>query len=149
MFTRVAVSGDEWLVDVGYPGPSYIEPLLVSGAAQEQYGCQYQLVDHAGEITLKRRGRVTPWSDVYTFTMKARQWSDWKEFETRVREISSNVKSHQAQSVLCGRAVEDGQVVLKGRRYLTVRDGKEQVRSITKNDEHQTLISRILTGALD
>jgi amide synthase len=148
MFIRVAMDGADWLADVGYPGPSYIEPLLISGTVQTQYGCQYRLVDHGSGIALQRRGVVSRWSVVYTFTRRSRQWSDWKEVEDRFREILSGPGRHDGHEVLCGRAFENGQVVLKGRRYLTVRDGREEVRTIMDDGEHQMLASRILSGAL-
>jgi amide synthase len=155
MFNRVALDGQVWLVDVGYPGPSYLEPLLVSDAVQSQYGCQYRLVDRESEIALQRRGKVSRWSVVYTFTMKSRQWSDWRELEDRVQEILSDAEQHagpgrhDSPEVLCGRSFENGQAVLKGRRYLTVRDGREQVRTITDDDEHRMLLTGILSGELD
>ena len=147
MFGRVALDGNEWLVDVGYPGPSYIEPLLVSDTVQTQYGCQYRLVDRESKITLQRRGAVGRWSVAYTFTMKSRQWSDWRELEDRCREIVSDIRWQDSHEIRCGRTFENGQVVLKGRRYLTVRDGREQVRTIIDDGEQQMLISRILSGA--
>jgi amide synthase len=134
-------------VDVGYPGPSYIEPLLVSDTVQTQYGCQYRLVDRESKIALQRRGAVGRWSVAYTFTMKSRQWSDWRELEDRCREILSDARQHDSPEIRCGRAFENGQVVLKGRRYLTVRDGREQARTIIDDGEQQMLITRILSGA--
>lgn len=168
MFNRVALSGDDWLVDVGYPGPSLIEPLLIGDAVQTQYGCQYRLVGHESGFALQRRGRVSRWSVVYTFTTTPRQWSDWKELEDHLnreyaaaeseacpiargtdrlfREIEADTRAHDGQDVLCGRTFDNGQVVLKGRRYLTVRDGREEVRTITDDDEQRTLIASILSG---
>lgn len=173
MLNRVALDGAEWLVDVGYPGPSFIEPLLISDAVQSQYGCQYRLVDHEFGIALQRRGRVSRWSVVFTFTTESRQWSDWRELENHLnreyaaeeyeaeeseacpiargtdrlfREIEADTRAHDRQDVLCGRALDNGQVVLKGRRYLTVRDGREEVRTIKDDDEHRKLISSILSG---
>nr|AXL06515.1 3-amino-5-hydroxybenzoic acid synthase [uncultured bacterium] len=148
MFSRVALDGDEWLVDVGYPGPSYIEPLLVSDAVQSQYGCQYRLVERESEIALQRRGGVTRWSVVYTFTMTPRHYTDWKEMEDILRDILSEPRADDGQDILCGRSFANGQAVLKGRRYLTVRDGREQVRTITDDEEHRMLISGILSGDL-
>lgn len=146
MFSRVALDGDEWLVDVGYPGPSYVKPLLISDTVQTQYGCQYRLIHRESEITLQRRGLVSRWSVVYSFTMKSRQWSDWKELEDRVRKILADAGQDDGKEILFGRTFENGQVVMKGRRYLTVRDGREEVRTITDDGEHRMLISRILSG---
>ncbi|HET9381240.1 MAG TPA: arylamine N-acetyltransferase [Streptomyces sp.] len=186
MFNLVALDGREWLVDVGYPGPNYIEPLLVSDRVQTQYGCQYRLVGqghgrepggHESGFALQRRGRVSRWSVVYTFTLKPRQWSDWQELEDHLnreyaspapggptasetaeacpiargtdrlfREIEEDTRAHDGQDVLCGRALDNGQVVMKGRRCLTVRNGREEVHTITDDDEQQDLVDRILSG---
>jgi amide synthase len=148
MLSRVALDGVEWLVDVGYPGPSYLEPLPVTGTTQTQYSCQYRLVDADGVYALQRRGRVSPWNTVYTFRMQDRRLDEWKEFEDRVREKATGMQPGGVQGILCSRTFEDGQVVLKGRRYLVVRDGWEEVRSIVDDDEHQALMSAILSGSL-
>lgn len=149
MFCRVALDGDEWLADVGYPGPTYVEPLRVCDEVQTQYGSQFRLVEHESGLALQRRGAATRWGVVYTFTMKARQWSDWKELEDNLREILSDPARDDTREILCGRAVENGQVFLRQRRHLTVRNGREQVRTITDDDEQRMLLSRILSGVLD
>lgn len=146
MFNRVVLAGDEWLVDVGYPGPSYIEPLLVTDKVQSQHRCQFRLVEGEFGTSLQRRGAVGRWSAVYTFTMKSRQWSDWKELEDRFREILSDPERQDTREILCGRTFDNGQVVMKQRRYLKVRDGREEVRTITDDAEHRVLIAGILSG---
>ncbi len=148
MFNRVTLDGDEWLVDVGYPGPTYVEPLRVCDTVQSQYGSQFRLVDREHETALQRRGAVTRWGVVYTFTMTSRQWNDWKELEDNFREILADPQRQDKQEALCGRAFENGQVFMRQRRYLTVRNGREQVRTITDDDEHRMLLSRILSGDL-
>jgi amide synthase len=149
MFNRVRLDGEDWLVDVGYPGPTYVEPLRVTGTVQSQYGSQFRLVDRDDGIALQRRGAVTRWGVVYTFTTAPRQWSDWKELEDNFREILADPARTDTQEILCGRAVENGQVFMRQRRYLTVHNGREQVRTITDDDEHRMLLSRILSGDLD
>src|SRR5207248_5789546 len=148
MFNRVTLDGGEWLVDVGYPGPTYVEPLPVTDSVQTQYGSQFRLIEHESGYALQRRGAVTRWGVVYTFTTKPREWSDWKELEDNFRELVGDPERHDTQEILCGRAFENGQVFLRQRRYLTIRNGREQVRTITDDDEHGTLLSRILHGEL-
>ncbi|MHC8419298.1 arylamine N-acetyltransferase [Streptomyces sp. NB004] len=146
MFNRVALDGAEWLVDVGYPGPSYVEPLRVGDQVQSQYGCQYRLIDRGSRTALQRRGRITRWSVVYTFTPQARQWSDWKEMEEFLaREIAAETGPQDGTKILCGRTSGNGQAVLKGRRYLTVRDGREEARTITEDAEHERLVAHLLS----
>ncbi|MER5889012.1 arylamine N-acetyltransferase [Streptomyces sp. NPDC001941] len=148
MFCKVSLDGRDWLVDVGYPGPSYVEPLLVSDAVQSQYGSQFRLVDRGSRTALQRRGRITRWNVVYTFTTTPREWSDWKDMEDfLVREIAADTGPQDGTKILCGRTLDDGQVVLKGRRHLTVRDGREEVRTVTDDAEHERLVADLLTGA--
>ncbi|WP_156756355.1 arylamine N-acetyltransferase family protein [Actinokineospora pegani] len=170
MFNRVAVDGQVWVVDVGYPGPSFIEPLLLTEGVQSQYGCQYRLVEHGDGYALQRRGRVSRWSVVYHFTMDARTWEDWRELEVHLNEryartepaedacpigrgtdrlfsqIEADTAGEDLLDVLIGRTIDNGQVVLKGKRYLTVRDGREEVRTITDDDEQRELITSVLSG---
>ncbi|EOD63519.1 arylamine N-acetyltransferase [Amycolatopsis vancoresmycina] len=148
MFNLVTLDGREWLVDVGYPGPTYLEPLPVGPGVQTQYSSQFRLVEKEAGYALQRRGAVTRWSVVYTFTTQPRQWSDWKELEDNFRALVGDTARTDLQEVLCGRAFENGQVFLRQRRYLTVRDGREQVRTITDDDEHRALIDRVLSGEL-
>nr|AXL06022.1 3-amino-5-hydroxybenzoic acid synthase [uncultured bacterium] len=148
MFNRVSLDGDEWLVDVGYPGPSYVEPLLVTTTVQAQYGSQFRLVDHEAGFALQRRGPATRWSVVYTFSLTPRDWSDWKELEDNFRAILADSGRTDTQEILCGRAFEEGLAFMRQRRYLTVRNGREQVRTITDDDEHRMLLARILSDDL-
>jgi amide synthase len=148
MLNLVALDGQEWLVDVGYPGPTYVEPLLFSGSVQSQYGSQFRLVEGDTVVTLQRRGAATRWGGIYTFTRQPRQWSDWKELEDNLREMVADPGRDDAREVLCGRASRTGQVFMRQRRYLTVHSGREQVRTITDDDEHRMLVSRILSGDL-
>lgn len=146
MFIRVALEGGEWLVDVGYPGPSYIEPLLVTDTVQTQYGSQFRLVDQGdGVFALQRRARVGRWGVVYTFRLLERRWDDWRELEEHLRANPAPAPEDDVQGTLCGRTFDNGQVILKGRRYLTVRDGRESARTIVDDDEHRALVSHILS----
>ncbi|MEU2064797.1 arylamine N-acetyltransferase [Streptomyces sp. NPDC013455] len=150
MFIRAVLDGEEWLVDVGYPGPSYLEPLRVSDEVQTQYGCQYRLVrKDDGAIALQRRGRVTRWGTVYTFRLLARQYQDWKELEDRARAHHATATEDDGGGTLCGRTFDNGQAVLKGHRYLVVRDGRERVRTVVDATEHRRLVAAILSGELD
>ncbi|MFI8520816.1 arylamine N-acetyltransferase [Streptomyces sp. NPDC085481] len=149
MFIRVALDGAEWLVDAGYPGPSYLEPLLVTDAVQTQYGSQFRLVEQAdGGYALQRRARVGRWGVVYVFRLLERRWDDWRELEDRARANPAPAPDGDPQGVLYGRSFDNGQVVLKGRRHLTVRDGRERARTVVDDDEHRALVTRILSGDL-
>ncbi|MHC5907685.1 arylamine N-acetyltransferase family protein [Streptomyces sp. S6] len=146
MFIRVALDGAEWLVDAGYPGPSYLEPLLVTDAVQTQYGSQFRLVDRGdGRYALQRRARAGRWGVVYTFRLQERRWDDWRDVEAGLRAMAPAPDGDAQGGGLYGRTFDNGQVVLKGRRYLTVRDGRERARTVVDDDEHRALVTRILS----
>ncbi|SEB30155.1 amide synthase [Amycolatopsis tolypomycina] len=146
MFNLVTLDGADWLVDVGYPGPTYVEPLKLSPAVQTQYGSQFRVVEQDSGHAVQRRGAVTRWSTIYTFTTQPREWSDWKELEDNFRALVGDTTRTDTRETLCGRAFDGGQVFLRQRRYLTVTDGREQVRTITDDDEHRALVARVLSG---
>ncbi|MFX0579421.1 arylamine N-acetyltransferase family protein [Nocardia nepalensis] len=145
MLILVRVHGGSWLADIGYAGPSFIEPLRLDGDAgeQRQYGCRYRLTSGADGISLQRRPRLGQWSTVYEFTAKVRDRSDWAPAE---KAINAALAAAGDGTELYSRAVRDGQVVLKGRRYLTVRAGIEKTRTVTDDGDWYAHRSAILAG---
>jgi amide synthase len=145
------VDSASWLVDVGYAGPSFVEPLRLDGPARDQvqYGCRYRLVGNGGPddaIALQRRPKLGQWSTVYQFTAKARDRSEWAPAEKAVN--AALAAACDSGPELYSRAVRDGQVVLKGRRHLTVRAGIEKTRTVIADDEWHALRAAILAGDL-
>lgn len=145
MLILARVDGGSWLVDIGYAGPSFVEPLRLDGAGgdQLQYGCRYRLVPDGDGLSLRRRPRLGRWSTVYEFTPKVRDRSDWAPAE---KAINAALAASGDGAELYSRAVADGQVVLKGRRYLTVRAGIEKTRTITDDGDWHAHRSAILAG---
>ena len=148
MLILARVDGGSWLVDIGYAGPSFIEPLRLDGAPgdQIQYGCRYRLVAEGDGVSLRRRPRLDRWSTVYEFTPKVRDRSDWAPAEAAINDA---LAAGGEGGGLYSRAVSDGQVVLKGRRYLTVRGGIESARTVTDDGEWHAYRSAILAGEVD
>ncbi|MBH0781812.1 arylamine N-acetyltransferase family protein [Nocardia bovistercoris] len=144
MLIVVRVDGGSWLADIGYAGPSFIEPLRLDGdlGEQRQYGCRYRLVPDGGGISLRRRARLGHWSTVYDFTAKVRDRTEWAEAE----EAINAALAADGGGELYSRVVSDGQVVLKGRRYLTVRAGIEKIRTVIDDGEWHAHRSAILAG---
>ncbi|MFD7135489.1 arylamine N-acetyltransferase [Streptomyces sp. NPDC059894] len=145
MLIRVTLGGEHWLVDVGYPGPSYLEPLSLTEGVQRQYGSQFRLAAEEGRLVLSRRGRATRWSEIYRVRDRSRRPEDWTGLETHLRRQAEEATPEDADTILCGRAYADGQTVLKGRRLLTVRDGRERVRTLVDDDELRRELDEILT----
>ncbi|MFD5102182.1 arylamine N-acetyltransferase family protein [Streptomyces albidochromogenes] len=150
LFNGVRIDGDWYLADVGYSGPSLIEPVRVSPEAQEQYGSQFRVVersaadpDGTGFHYLERKPRDGEWGTIHRFRLKARSFSEWLDHENPVldeyaRMLAANV------TYIRGRALENGQMTLTGRRLLTVEDGREQVRVLVKQPDLDAAIKHIL-----
>ncbi|GHH30899.1 arylamine N-acetyltransferase family protein [Streptomyces rubradiris] len=144
MLILARVDGGSWLADIGYAGPSFVEPLRLDGAPgdQRQYGCRYRLIPGRDGVTLQRRPRLGQWSTVYEFTTHVRDRSDWAPAEKAINAALAAGGGGELYS----RAVPDGQVVLKGRRYLTVRAGIEKTRTVTDDGDWHAYRSAILAG---
>jgi amide synthase len=147
MLLLARLGGTQWLVDVGYAGPSFLEPLRLEPAEQVQYGCRYRLVEDGDGLFLHRRPRMGRWNPVFRFTTTVRKPADWKEFQDLANQKLAAIPGGGGPE-LCSRAVADGQVVLKGRRYLTVRGGIEKSRTVVDDDDEQALRAGILTGEI-
>lgn len=149
MLMVVRLDGVSRLVDVGYAGPSFLEPLRLDGATdgreQVRYGCRYRLVEDGDGVLLQRRPRLGRWSLVFRFTAKPREPDEWTTFQDMANVKLAEAAREDAPE-LFSRAVANGQVVLKGRRYLTVRDGVEKSRSLVTDDEVEAARAGILLG---
>lgn len=146
MLLLARVGGGRWLVDVGYAGPSFVEPLRLDAAEQRQYGCRYRLVEDGDGTLLQRRARLRDWTPVFRFTTTVRQPADWTGFQDLANAKLAGAPQEAPE--LCSRVVADGQVVLKGRRYLTVRAGIERSRTLVDDGEYHAVQSAILTGSV-
>jgi len=145
-FTFVRLDGETWLVDVGFAGPSYLEPLRVTDAVQRQFGCDYRLTENGTYHVLERKDATSDWRPVYRFELKARAVSDWDSpHDTAVEEVVRD--SLFAGTVLRGRATHNGQLVLTGRRLLQVEDGREKTRTLIDKAEYEGVVKDILAGA--
>lgn len=57
VFNSVVLDGTRYLVDVGFVGPSFLEPIVLSDEPQEQYGNVFRVVRDGGYRVLLRKGR--------------------------------------------------------------------------------------------
>lgn len=144
-FTGVRLDGETWLVDVGFAGPSYLEPLRMTDEVQHQFGCAYRLTADGTRHVLERRAATGDWRSVYRFELTARAVSDWDDpRDTAAEQIVRT--SLFANTVLRGRATDNGQLVLTGRRLLTVENGHETMRTLIDKAEFENVVKDILAG---
>lgn len=147
MLNLVRIGDEQWLVDVGFAGPSFIEPVRVSSEVQSQFGFDYRVVEDGDHLVLQRRPRDKEWQAVYRFTTQERELAEWKAIASGENQDPFWHWAGEmiaAGTLIYGRAYETGQMLLVGRRYLKAEDGKEQVRVLAKNDEYQSVIRHVL-----
>ncbi|MFE5722709.1 arylamine N-acetyltransferase family protein [Streptomyces erythrochromogenes] len=146
MFHVVKFDGERHLVDVGLAGPSFLEPLILTDGVQHQYGVDYRLDqdERDGEYwTLNRRPAEGQWQPVYRFRDVERQLAEWRGDED-LRSYARDLNA--AVTLIRGRAFDNGQSTLIGRRWIRIEDGKEHMRVLVKADEYEAVVNDILQG---
>jgi amide synthase len=142
MFTGVRLNGENFLVDVGFSGPSFVEPLRLVEEVQEQYGCTFQLAADESHWVLRRKARNSAWQDVYWFVFQDRDLAYWDGFTSIFADFFRD--SAFNGTTVCSRATENGYRMLIGKRYLEVVDGVETVRALMRPAEYQQVLESVL-----
>jgi amide synthase len=141
-FTVVKLDGQCWLADVGFSGPSYIEPLKLSPEVQRQHGCQFRVIERDARHTVLRKSRVGDWQPVYQFALVERRLAEWDGFTGGFEQfLDESVMAHT--TMMC-RATENGHHVLVGKRYLRIEDGHERLVALVDPVEYQQTVDDIL-----
>ncbi|REE94795.1 arylamine N-acetyltransferase family protein [Thermomonospora umbrina] len=140
----VRLRGELWLVDVGFAGPGFIEPLRVTDGVQEQHGCGYRVTENGGRLTIERRPRDGAWRALYRLTPRPRAFGDWHDGPDGVGRRASTGELVAATTVMRARATERGQSVLVGRVLTTVDDGVQRTRVLVDPAEFRAATDRIL-----
>lgn len=119
---HVTLGPESWLLDVGFPGPSFLEPLrFVPGIVQKQYGCSYRIVEGDGQV-IQRKSLSRDWHTVY-----------------RIRTRTTVNRRHRRPHPVYARSVGHGQLIMNGDRYLCVEDGYENVRRLETEDRENAI----------
>lgn len=147
MLGLVRIGDDDWLVDVGFAGPSAIEPVRVSPDVQSQYGFDYRVVEDGSYRVLERRPEGGDWHAVHRSDLRERDLAEWKAI---VSGENDDPFWHWAGEMIAagtriyGRAYESSQVLLVGRRYLKAEGGKDVTRVLAKTAEYEAVVQDIL-----
>jgi amide synthase len=133
---------DSWLVDVGFGGVSFVEPLRVCEDVQEQHGVGFQLVRDGDYHVLRYRPRDSGWRTSYRFQLRSRTVGDWSgAFDAMfgpgsAGEIDPIIRRR--------RLVGEDQLTQTGKLCSTVRDGREKtVHVLLDPDAHQDVVTAI------
>jgi amide synthase len=150
VLTLVAVGGKRWMADVGFAGPSFLDPLeLVVDTVQEQDGCQYRITVQGYYFMLERRSRTRDWRSVYRFSTEGpRDLDTWRSSrQFRAEAVANSTILHGR---VLSRAVPDGQLVMTGEYLLRTANGHEKVLQLQDETSRRKSIEEILQGrALD
>lgn len=142
IFSFVRLDGAVLLVDVGFVGPSYLEPLVLGPQEQPQFGTSFRIVTGEGYHVLQRRGQRGDWAAVYRFRPVPRDPADWAAPSEELAEFARALAG--AGTLVRGRATPSGQRILIGKRLVTVDDGHESMRVLTDPAEHARVLADIL-----
>ncbi|MEU3463324.1 arylamine N-acetyltransferase [Streptomyces sp. NPDC006733] len=142
LFNGVRIGEDWYLADVGYSGPSLIEPVRVSEEPQEQYGCTYRVTESDEFLVLERKPLEGEWAPVHRFLPQPRRFVEWTGDNPGLEAYAKTIAAHV--TYIRGRALENGQMTLTGRRLLTVEDGREKVRVLIKPEDFDAVVKNIL-----
>jgi len=149
MFTVVTLDGQRWIADVGFAGPSFTEPLRFAPGVQEIGGASYELVPDGTPggtaWILHRRPAGGQWQPIYRFPERVRELPEWKG-EPNLRAYAAELT--RAETLIRGRATEDGQLTLIGRRFTRVVDGTDTVKVIVDATEYAAAVEQILTPGI-
>lgn len=147
VFTGVRLDGDNFLADVGFSGPSFLEPIRLVEEVQEQYGCSFQLSADEAQWTLRRKARNGTWRDLYRFVFQDRDIQYWDGFSSVLSAFAS--ESDAAGTEIYCRATENGHRSLIGKRYLESVGGVETMRALMQPAEYRTVLESVLGGRPD
>lgn len=147
LFNGVRLDGEDFLADVGYSGPSFLEPIRLVDEVQEQYGCSFQLAADGGTRTLRRKPRNGTWRDLYRFVFQDRDIRDWDGFSSVLSDLMS--ESEPTGTEIYCRATGNGHRSLVGKRFVEVVDGVESMRALVRPAEYRTVLESLLGGRPD
>ena len=140
----VRLTGTLWLVDVGFAGPGFLEPLRVGDGVQSQYGCDYRVMREDSYVVVERRAKGGDWKALYRLRDQARSLEDWSRSGVGQPAGAGNGGGPGDGAVTRSRALENGQLVLVGRRLLTVEDGHERVSVLAKTADFDQAVDLIM-----
>ncbi|MFE9611173.1 arylamine N-acetyltransferase [Streptomyces sp. NPDC006012] len=145
VFGFVRLDGEPVLVDVGFVGPSYLEPLRVNDEIQHQYGNDFRILRQDDYHVVERSGRTGVRQPVYRFRLRPREFAEWENPTPDLVAFARQL-AHTG-TVIRGRAFDRGQRILIGRRLLTVDDGHETIRGLVDRADLDQVVADILRTA--
>jgi amide synthase len=141
----VTINSTRWLVDVGFPSFSFLDPLeLILGEEQVQDGCQFRIVEQGYYLTVERKSRVQDWLPLYRFSENGPReliaWQESEEFRAKAAASSPGLHINMRRRALSG----GGQLVMMGDYLLRVTDGHEEVSRLTDDFERHNAVAEIM-----
>ncbi|HEX4997005.1 MAG TPA: arylamine N-acetyltransferase [Terriglobia bacterium] len=133
MLLRVRVSGEDYLVDVGFGGLTLTAPLrLETGRVQSTPHESFRIEDGEGDYILQAR-LGDDWKSLYRFTLEPQLMPD---YEMANWYVSCHPKSRFVHSLMAARAAHDRRYALLDREFTVRRlDGPTERRILETVDD--------------
>jgi len=140
MMIVVTIDATRWLVDVGFCGFSFLEPLEIKiGEEQLQDGCRFRIVEQDYYLTVERKSRMQDWSPICRFSEDGpRDLTVWRQSED-FRATAGIVSTLRRRGLPGG-----GQLVMVDDCLLRVTDGNEEVFLLKEDFERRNAIAEIM-----
>ena len=123
-----------WLLDVGY-GDSFVEPLPISevGRVQTQNGKQYLITEtEPGNYKLSQSVNGADFHDLYIFTTKAR---DWSEFYEMFIQHQTSPQSKFLKKRICTLPMPGGRITLGNLRLIVTQNIQRSIVQLKSEEE--------------
>jgi amide synthase len=147
MLVCVRVEGEAWLADVGFAGPSFVEPLRLTEGIQSEYGCEYRLLRRDDFHVFELRSRGKGWRTAYRFKLQPRKVADWAATREGMLPLIPPDQVNAKPIVRRKRVVGKDQLTMTGKLCLVIEGGQERlIHAMADPDGYQKVSNAILTG---
>jgi len=131
------VTSSLWLADVGF-GDSFLEPLCFEEQGEQPDGLRaYRIEPDEATRWVWEHDHDGTWTPQYRFDLQPRQLSD---FAPMCVWQQTSPESSFTQRRVCTRAAPDGRITLSELRLITTVNGQRSERSISSEEEYQTVL---------
>jgi N-hydroxyarylamine O-acetyltransferase len=130
MVLTVRCEERDWLVDVGFGGEGFVEPMALDGTSTEQLGVIYRVVPE-GSLRLLQRNVAGGWEDLYAVLPDPVHPID---FEVGNWFTSTHPRSPFVLNLTAQRTINGTRHILRNLTYSIARGSQVETREITRRE---------------
>jgi len=127
-----------WLVDVGF-GDSFLEPLLLDEANEQQrHGDVYRIANDGAFFILLRR-EMNEWKPQYRFTLQAHVYDDYAQM---CHYHQTSPQSHFTQKRICSLPTDSGRITISDMHWIETSNITGRAERMLESYEEYTSVLR-------